>query len=220
MTEAEWLTCTDPAAMLEFLTGKASTRKLRLFGCACCRLVWDRHEGGSRRAVEVSERFADGAADLGELRKAHQAVEYQGKSWYYAHPAWYASSERPEWAWAYGLPYDEDPGDGRQVMIGNRAHYLATHSNLLHEVFGNPFARIGVEPSWLTWNAGIVPELATGIYEERSPLDGAFTSERLAALADALEEAGCQDARILAHCRGPGPHVRGCWVVDLILGKE
>jgi hypothetical protein len=105
-------------------------------------------------------------------------------------------------------------------MIGNRAHYLATHSNLLHEVFGNPFAPIGVEPSWLTWNAGTVPELATGIYEERSPLDDAFTSERLAALADALEEAGCQDARILAHCRGPGPHVRGCWVVDLILGKE
>jgi hypothetical protein len=65
----------------------------------------------------------------------------------------------------------------------------------------------------LTWNDGIVIKLAQAIYEER-----AF--DRLPILADALEEAGCSDTEILAHCRGPGPHVRGCWVVDLLLGKE
>jgi hypothetical protein len=55
--------------------------------------------------------------------------------------------------------------------------------------------------------------LAEQIYKER-----AFN--RLPTLADALEESGCQEADLLAHCRGPGPHVRGCWVVDLLLGKE
>jgi hypothetical protein len=103
---------------------------------------------------------------------------------------------------------------------GRRAQYLATHSNLLHDVFGNPWQHSVVDPSWLTWNAGTVAKLATGIYEERSPRDGTFNNERLAVLADALEEAGCHDADILTHCRGPGPHVRGCWVVDLILGKS
>jgi hypothetical protein len=63
------------------------------------------------------------------------------------------------------------------------------------------------------WNESTVTELAQAIYTDR-----AF--DRLPILADALEEAGCTDAAILEHCRGPGPHVRGCWVVDLLLGKE
>jgi hypothetical protein len=81
----------------------------------------------------------------------------------------------------------------------------------LHELFGPlPFRPVSPSPAWLT---PTVKQLATGIYEER-----AF--ERLPLVADALEEAGCANADILTHCRGPGPHVRGCWVVDLLLGKE
>ncbi len=85
---------------------------------------------------------------------------------------------------------------------------------LLHESIGPLLFRpINLKPAWLTWNGGIIAKLAQSIYDER-----AF--DRLPVLADALEEAGCTNADMLSHCRGPGPHVRGCWVVDLLLGKE
>jgi hypothetical protein len=79
----------------------------------------------------------------------------------------------------------------------------------LHCIFGNPFRPGAVDPAWLT---STVVELAHGIYAER-----AF--DRLPILADALQDAGCENADVLDHCRGPGPHARGCWVVDLVLGK-
>jgi hypothetical protein len=84
---------------------------------------------------------------------------------------------------------------------------------LLRDVFGNPFRQPNVDSAWLAWNGGMVINLARAIYDA-----GRFTD--LPILADALEEAGGGDEAILAHCRGPGPHVRGCWVVDLVLGKE
>src|SRR5262249_16297801 len=84
---------------------------------------------------------------------------------------------------------------------------------LLRDIFGHYFHRAIPDRWWLTWGECTVPRLARGIYESR-----AFTD--LPILADALEEAGCTDEAILSHCRGPGPHVRGCWVVDLLLDKE
>jgi hypothetical protein len=80
------------------------------------------------------------------------------------------------------------------------------------DLFGNPFRPVILEGRWLAWSGGTIPALAQMIYHER-----AF--DRLPILADALEDAGCDDADILEHLRGPGPHVRGCWVVDLLLGK-
>jgi hypothetical protein len=85
-------------------------------------------------------------------------------------------------------------------------------ADLLRDLIGNPFRPIIIEPKWLTWSNNAVPEQAEAIYQER-----AF--DRLPSLADALEHAGCTNADILAHCRQPGEHVRGCWVVDLLLGK-
>ncbi|MBL8798455.1 MAG: hypothetical protein JNM56_31460 [Planctomycetia bacterium] len=81
---------------------------------------------------------------------------------------------------------------------------------LLRDIFGNPFRPVAVEPTWLT---STVASLAQAIYDER-----AF--DRLPILADALEDAGCDNADILNHCRQPGEHVRGCWCVDLVLGKS
>jgi hypothetical protein len=81
---------------------------------------------------------------------------------------------------------------------------------LLRDVFGNPFRPVSVDPRWLT---STVVTLAEGIYQER-----AF--DRLPILADALQDAGCEDTELLGHCRGPGPHARGCWVVDLLTGRE
>ena len=83
---------------------------------------------------------------------------------------------------------------------------------LLRCLFGNPFRPVSLDPAWLGWNAGTVVKLAQAIYDDRR-------FGELPVLADALEDAGCTDAAILAHCRGPGEHVRGCWAVDLVLGR-
>jgi hypothetical protein len=93
-------------------------------------------------------------------------------------------------------------------------------ASVVRDIFGNPFRPVSLNPSWLTWNDGTVRRLAESIYNERSLPDGCLDVTQLAVLADALEDAGCDDADLLAHCRGAGPHVRGCWAVDLLLGKE
>jgi hypothetical protein len=85
--------------------------------------------------------------------------------------------------------------------------------SILRDLFGNSFRPASVDPFWLTWNGGTVPKLAQAIYDERRFAD-------LPVLADALEEAGYTSADILDHCRRPGEHVRGCWVVDLCLGNK
>jgi hypothetical protein len=90
----------------------------------------------------------------------------------------------------------------------------AAQATLLRCLFGNPFRSTpALDPAWLAWNGGTVAKLAQAIYDDRHFAD-------LPILADALEDAGCTDAAILAHCRGPGEHVRGCWVVDLLTGRE
>jgi hypothetical protein len=87
-------------------------------------------------------------------------------------------------------------------------------AEVLRDILGNPFRPLPkVNAAWLAWEGGTVPKLAQAAYDER-----AF--DRLHVLADALEEAGGTDADLLGHLRGPGPHVRGCWVVDLLLGKS
>jgi hypothetical protein len=82
--------------------------------------------------------------------------------------------------------------------------------NLLHDIFGNPFRPVTLDPRWLS---STVIDVARTIYDER-------VFERMPILADALMDAGCDSEQILNHCHGPGPHVRGCWVVDLILSKN
>jgi hypothetical protein len=89
----------------------------------------------------------------------------------------------------------------------------------MREVFGNPFRPSPPSPAVLAWNDATVVRLARAAYEERQMPEGVLDNGRLAVLADALEEAGCTDSDIPAHLRGPGLHVRGCWVVDPILGK-
>lgn len=103
------------------------------------------------------------------------------------------------------VAYDDRPHVNQD---GHSHNSLA--KELLRDLFGNSFRPIKLDPHWLTSS---VLDLAQGIYEDR-----AF--ERIPILADALMDAGCADELIINHCRGPGPHVRGCWVVDLLLGKE
>jgi hypothetical protein len=340
MTEADWMTGSDPQAMLEYVQGfrgdpgyerhsQIAARKLRLFACACCRLVWDGREcqdccalpewadpelkarvdelmtggflgdgigpgntakrinaewgrsytgegihavwqrgkdwhiracrtchgtgrtGGltdprSRRAVKVAEAFADGEATEQEFEQARGgAVDCRveriddtgtpGSAWRFACVA--ASC-------CYPNPAAEVVSDLRQWPVDELPP--AVQAALLRCIFGNPLAapslvwrdgkayslagpivaypkpiKRGVclvtseatyEPCpWLSWNNGTVPKLARLIYDERR-------WDELPVLADALEEADCSDAAILGHLRGEGPHARGCWVLDLLLG--
>jgi hypothetical protein len=100
----------------------------------------------------------------------------------------------------------------KEVIVYEKSE-LVWMLSVLRCIFGNPFRPISINPAWLTWHDGLLVSLAQRMYDSRDFSD-------MPVLADALEEAGCDNADLLAHCRQTGEHVRGCWVVDLILGKE
>jgi hypothetical protein len=233
MTESDWLACTDPQKMLEYLRDRASDRKLRLFACACCRRVWHKlSDERCRRTVEVVERIADGQGHVSELDQARNKIREICSKGAANRAVWYlawddaresakgpAEEELNETIEALMQHYAEE-GDPRDLYDqSGEARWLATatvlgcQADLLHDLFGNPFHPPTLEPVRLSWLDGTFPKLAQVIYDER-----AF--DRLPILADALEDAGCDNADILAHCRQPGEHVRGCWVIDRLLGKD
>lgn len=216
MTEAEWLACRDPDALLEFLRAAAcarrlsqpSRRKVRLFACACCRRAWDAlTDARSRAAVAVAERYADRLATREELAQAFRrakAVEPIGNAGLAAALAG-APGGRPDRAAAHAAL----AGDVRRW-----SEERAAQARLLRDLFGNPLRPMPVlDPAWLAWRGGAIPRLARAIYDGR-----AF--DRLPLLADALERAGCTDPAVLAHGRDEAEHVRGCWLIDTILGKK
>jgi hypothetical protein len=212
MTEAEWLTGIDPTPMLEFLRGKASDRKLRLLGVAIARASWDRlNDDRSRRAVEAAEKFADGAIDSSTLDTVVDgAWDVRDELWDAGHRddrVWHAeavgmTATVHEWSDRFNRT---GPPDDYPFRIPSPAH-----CELARDIFGNPFRPVTFDPNWRTTTA---IQLAQLMYDSRD-----FSVMPI--LADALEDAGCDHADVLDHCRGPGPHVRGCWVVDLVLGKE
>jgi hypothetical protein len=219
MTEQEWPACTNPQKMLELLRGKASERKLRLFACAFGRAVGDSHHQLGPSTVAVAERYADGLASDQELaterRKWAYSPEERGPVAPSAYDgAWGAvdSLARYERAWRH------DP-DSYSCISADAV--LRGSALLLRDIFGNPFRPPpALPPAVLAWNEGTVRRLAEGIYEERQMPGGTLDNPRLAVLADALLDAGCDDEELIAHCRSEGPHVRGCWALDLLLGKE
>jgi hypothetical protein len=180
-------------------------------------------EDASRLAVSAVERQADGEAAPNELaslrqtmlqigrqssqyppgvRQAVGAVESLIRVWptlpsFKHYDAYYVSRSAAEAAAKLG-PWEEE----RQAQL-----------ELLRDIFGNPFRLVSLNPAWLSWRDGLVRKITETIYAERS-------FEELPILADALEDAGCDNADILTHCRQPGDHVRGCWVIDLLLGKS
>jgi len=206
MIEREWQTASNPHAMLDFLQsyGKPSERKLRLFAVAGSRRVWDWIDALGRRAVNVAERFADGVAGPDEMRAARLSCQGAG-----GQAAWYAAATNPAIA-ARNAARSAQAGAANNPLVGSETAELLAQALLVRDIFGNPFRPLSVDPSWLT--LGVV-KLAQTIYDDRC-------FEEMPAVAEALVEAGCDDADLLAHCRVPGPHVRGCWAVDVLLGKE
>lgn len=280
MTESEWLTSTDPQAMLETLRRwpertaysthpeaseaarkpsfppcyRYNNRTLRLFAVACCRAVWPLlTDPRSRKAVEVAEQYADGLATDEEIENARgnskevrctepQCIPCMATECLNSRP--WVTFANNEW-------------------VTNRVS-LTTQADLLREIFGNPFCPL---PVWrnegipglgpiddysINWVTPTVLALAKAAYKERGSEtcevcrgsgetfyesvslvgqctachgtgrtgDGRLDNARLAVLSDALEEAGCEDVGVVAHLRSPGPHVRGCHVLDLVLGHE
>jgi hypothetical protein len=212
MTADEWLACTQPRAMLPVLADMVSKRKLRLFACACCRRVWDLlPDARSRRAVEVAERFADRLATDAERAAAWSAAAAVEAD------ALYRADYRTAAAHARCVAAAATAGFANDAAAYAIADYTATapqvQCDLLRDLFGNPFRPVSLDPHWLWWGGGVVRELAQEIYDTRR-FDG------LALMADVLVEAGCTDPDVLSHCRSGQGHIRGCWLVDLLLGKE
>lgn len=216
MTEQEWLQCSDPTPMLEFLRGKASDRQLRLVGCACCRRVWHLLPNRrSRKALEASERFADGLITAEKLQFVRGDVRWAAKV------ASRKSDDTEGVKWM--IAHLTEP-ETHQVLfslwdaadLGGRERQLPLQCEFLRDIIGNPFQPVTMSPAWLTPS---VLALAQASYDERQLPTGLLDNARLAILADALEDAGCDNADILNHCRQASEHVRGCWLIDLLTGR-
>lgn len=237
LTEQQWLESADPAGLISHLVAidrlraregdLAKERQLRLLGVACCRHIqhWSAHPIISA-TIDAAEKFADGEINpdnLYELREAIEKVGYPSDAqnlpdgrggspqlrlaravsliprfddgWVYYNHIW-------EVLYEIGVRYPETEEE--------RANAEAVAAQL-RDIFGNPFRPVIFNPAWRTSD---VLALARSIYDER-----AF--DRMPILADALQDAGCNNADILSHCRDTSlTHVRGCWVVDLVLQKE
>jgi hypothetical protein len=187
----------------------------------------------SREAVEVVERYADGAATFQQLEDAKSNawefsdhIVHRDERYFDLDANAQNAADAPAWAAEWSEDYGSENDGGcphRVVMATQRALGTAegnAQADFVRCIFGNPFRPVSLDRVWLAWNDAVIVRLAQSAYEERNLPEGILDNMRLLILADALEEAGCTDADILAHLRDPGPHVRGCWVVDLCLGKS
>jgi hypothetical protein len=249
MTEADWLESTDPKGILRQVRGVISQRKMRLLGCGCCRRWWSSIKD-AYRLVELAECQADTgvvateAADSFPLNHDRAPGYLYGKIRFAARLLGWPDSGRREWipdatgggdyqeAWDRGeyaefaamrtlnvlagaaaldyvgpgkVSYTADP----EYQTGLLREHTA-QSQLVRDIFGNPFRSVTFSSEWRTITA---VALANLMYDARD-----FSAMPI--LADALQDAGCEVPDILNHCRSGGVHVRGCWVVDLVLGKE
>jgi hypothetical protein len=224
VNEQGWDTCTDPALMLEFLrtSGKASKRKMLLFACACCRLAWSWLIAlpVARDAVDVAEQDADGMARWWKRWKAVYNITDTPKLIRRSRAASVLTAALLTVRRWGGNPTEEAEAVATLVACACETGFNAAserEGKLLRDLFGNPFRPVSLHPAWLT---PTVVTLAHVAYNERDLPSGHLDPARLGVLADALEEAGRTNVEVLGHLRGPGPHVRGCFVLDAILGKE
>jgi hypothetical protein len=247
MTEAEWRACCDPEPMLRALGRRVSKRKMLLFACACVRRLWGTiPESHLRRVVEVAELVADKQATrqaADEVRAHFRERGGDAPPYLNDKIGGHAYSALEQLAMAMTKPFVPSVTLQAEYVISSvrgGVAYRAFHSSgykrgsepanetppwleaesaersaqalLLRDLIHSPSTIPVCETAWQEWNNGTIRNLARAIYDDRS-FDG------LAIVADALEDSGCTNADVLNHCRDGGVHVRGCWVVDLVLGK-
>jgi hypothetical protein len=217
MTEQEWHDCAEPEQMLPCLLA-LSGRKQRLCAAACARSIlphaatnirmqhyatsetmWFSVSGlaSLHRQLNAAELFADGLIDRKIFRGARQVSGGP-------HNVFHSACRMREFSLQHTISclhwFREEFGAPTQEET----------CSVMRDIAGNPFWPVGLESRWQTSN---VLDLVRTIYDEK-----AF--DRLPILADALMDAGCDSDAILEHCRSTGPHVRGCYVVDLLVGRE
>lgn len=247
MTAADWLGCDNPGPMLTYLPGSArmQERKARLFACACCRRVMHLLAGAHERVVGMVEEYVEswGRGGLHAARRAHREagslvdapqagsdrVAYcrtRARSWA-SSSVWEAARQNPATAAeayraaAQGVGFwrkAEEEASG--VVLDPLLHAepaeeeLRAQAATLRDIVGDPFRPITLDTAH---RSSTVVSLARAAYDERRLPAGDLDPHRLAVLADALEEAGATD-ELVSHLRSPGPHVWGCWAIDLCLG--
>jgi hypothetical protein len=247
MTEAEWLAGADPLPLVNEVAERAGDRRLRLLVVACARRAWHLFEVGSyREMIEMAERYCDGAVAgevMGRTRiEARAAYDRAMETiqpvnairmlvpYEMAEVAFVACAEpgtlteriatfagryrrgshyvmRGVDAVAKAASYVATSEGERNPNIAAQSAEWAEQADLARDIFGNPFRPVAIEPSWRT---SAVVTLARQMYESRD-----FTPMPI--VSDALLDAGCDHSDVIAHCRSDRPHVRGCWLVDLLL---
>jgi hypothetical protein len=225
MTEEEWLSAEEPYPLVKHLCQtqrlnrtKAGRRKFWLFGCGCCRRIWNLFESepASAAVVIAAERYADGKVPFTEVQECGRKVNiptYDQEQYVKLAADALVSTSAEIVA---NLVSDLCArAVARNLIFPNEmtriwSHELGQAACLVRCIFGNPFRPVAFDPAWRTSD---VLALAKGIYDDRS-------FDRMPILADALQDAGCNNDDILNHCRDTStPHARGCWVVDLVLEK-
>jgi len=245
MTEADWLTGTDVTAFVRFAADHLSPRRQRLLATGFCRVVshlFNHPELNEK--LGVIERYADGVVSAAEVEKARQRCRGIAQASFDEYRIAVDSRmgdsrrayARQEFAWAVAYtPVDPLPLSDVAARAAFAAQYASTETDAVElpgtlvtyksptgelantmrsvvwEVIGNPFRAVHFKPDWRTDTA---KSLARQMYESRE-----FSAMPI--LADALQDAGCDNEDVLTHCRDTtAKHIRGCWVLDLVLGKE
>lgn len=223
MTDEEWLESADPGAMLQAVRRLWNPRRCGLLGVACCRRAWGVIESSNQRVVEALEQKLEGQIDDAAWAAVMSGlvteddVMYRGGTYLERVAAGAVESVARgdcvstlsdlSGAVAYArLQTDEEDAVWREI---ERAE-AAAQAGLVRDVFGLPQRPLPFHPAW---RSAEVMAIARAIYADQD-------FARMPSLADALARTGCANPHVLGHCRGDGPHVRGCWAVDLLLGKD
>ncbi|MCI0701576.1 MAG: hypothetical protein L0241_10880 [Planctomycetia bacterium] len=215
LREIWWRTASHPRELLEFLEDHKRGRKWRLFMCACGRRCLEQMPGEVyRKAVALGEAYADGEAST-EMMESVAVVAFGELDNHRQHPEAYAAGYVAVAVASLGGSHLFDVTlhlSGCAASVGkNQAAEFAVQADFVRDIFGNPFRSVIFSSEWRTDTA---VSLARTMYESRD-------FSLMPILADALQDAGCDNEDILSHCRDANQvHVRGCWVVDLVLGKQ
>lgn len=233
MTEAEWLGAKFADPLLEFIEPTVSDRKLHYYAIACARRITPLlTHPSSLDGIDVLEQFAEGKCSAEHLEKLKWHIEGAAYCVESGYAPWLdVLTQLTESMWLEIIEYPtEIIGDPRSIITyaayyidgivsrvpRERQRPIPTHYGLfrpvwlVYEIFGNPFRRVKFKSKW---RSETVLSLAHQMYDSKN-----FSAMPI--LADALEDSDCDSEDLLNHCRGPGPHVRGCWAVDAILTKK
>jgi hypothetical protein len=236
MRAEELLAANDPKELLAHLSGDGvSARKWRLFAVACARQVWHLLTPEARRVLETTEAVADGRGGPEQLYLCASEVTFKRAPGGVTEPAAKAFQEAAsavrvgtttEASWAGTAAW----GHAARALAWQAAARMppwqfvrptwdaaekaahAAQCDLIRDVFFPSLHPVRFRTAWREWQGGAAGKIAREIYDRRR-------FEELPVLADALEDAGCDERALLDHCRSRGPHVRGCWALDLVLGR-